>query len=272
MKKLPTRVSEEQWRKAQAWELAHWMKENSFLVPTLIRRLKNLVKALLRRPLVPHGAGDDWNEWWATAFNHYAALPSHLDRAVELGCGPYTNIRKILTNRTISDVHCSDPLAHHYCTFEGRWLAEAAKSGAITVDTHPIEECPYETESFDLVVVINVLDHVRDAKACLDQILRILKKGGFLVFGQDLSNEDDYSRVAQLMKAHGAEEDIGHPIRLHHEFINSILFPSIAPINYRILSRENGRNPEGHYGTYLLIGNKREHLKFGADRQENSIS
>ena len=257
MRELPTRVTEEQWRKAQSWELQHWMKENSFLVQTPLRKLKNIVKTLLGSPTVLHGPGDDWNEWWASAFNDYEALPSHIERGIELGCGPYTNMRKILESRTIADVHCSDPLARHYCTFEGRWLAEAAKGGTITVDCNPIEECPYPADSFDLVVVINVLDHVRDAKACLEQMLRILKQGGFLVFGQDLSDESDYSKVAELMKAHGAEEDIGHPIRLHHDFINSIIFPTIVPIDFRVLSREQGRNPEGHYGTYLLIGNKR---------------
>ena len=40
----------------------------------------------------------------------------------------------------------------------------------------------------------NVLDHVRDADACLERATELLRPGGNFVFGQDLSNEEDIAQ------------------------------------------------------------------------------
>jgi hypothetical protein len=65
--------------------------------------------------------------------------------------------------------------------------------------------------------------------------------------GQDLSNPED---VAQM------GEDTGHPIRIDHDTLNAHLLPQFAPKLHQVLRREEGRNPEAHYGTYLIIGKK----------------
>lgn len=191
--------------------------------------------------------GDDWNHWWALRFDGYETLPIEGRNAIELGCGPFTNLRIILQDRYFKHVVCSDPLAKEYIQFKGEWLAEASRSGRVLIDDHPLEDCPYASDYFDLVVVINVLDHVRDGILSLRQAVRITKSGGYLVLGQDLTNSDDVASVG---------EDVGHPIRIEHETLDRSLMPSFEPIIRRILSREEGRNPSAHYGTYLFIGRK----------------
>ncbi len=130
-------------------------------------------------------AFDDRNYWWKAQFNDYADLPSRFENACELGCGPYSNIRLISEDRDIRYMHCSDPLAASYIRYGQAWVGRAHREGRVSVDFHPAEECPYRSDYFDLTILINVLDHVQDARRCLDEALRITAPGGYLVFGQD---------------------------------------------------------------------------------------
>jgi hypothetical protein len=102
----------------------------------------------------------------------------------------------------------------------------------------------------DGVICINVLDHPRDADLCLGEIWRVLKPGGYILLGQDLSNEEDFARYPESWS------DVGHPIKLDE----GALSPHLAgyePVLNRRLPREAGRKPEAHHATLLFIGRKR---------------
>ena len=235
-----THVSKEIWDRAQQYELKAWKWQNSW-----VNSIVDAGKRFFGHKGVT--VGDDWNNWWCEKFNNYEVIPNQNENAIELGCGPYTNIRLILNKKAIDHVVCSDPLVNEYILFKGQWLASQYARGAILLDNHPIEECPFSDNYFDLVILINVLDHVRDALVCLETAIRITKPKGFLIIGQDLTNESDMINTGN---------DIGHPIRLHHEDVDRSILNKFDPKLYKILSREDGRNPQAHYGTYLFIGQK----------------
>src|SRR4029078_6672552 len=108
---------------AQQWELAFWKQSQQ---KHGWRRVVWPVAAPIPRALNWDRAwGGDWNTWWAHHFEDYRFLPQRLESAIELGCGPYTNIRLITHGREIDRIVCSDPLIRDYLNFEGRWLAEA---------------------------------------------------------------------------------------------------------------------------------------------------
>jgi SAM-dependent methyltransferase len=238
------RVSTERWQEAQEWELALWREGQRK------RGWKRLVWPLVApalRALNWHRAwGDDWNHWWKSRFDDYSFLPVELGDMIELGCGPYTNTRVIIEHRQARRVVCSDPLIRSYITFQGRWLAEAYVEGLVEIDDHAIEELPFVPESFDLVVIINVLDHVRDAERCLQAAVDLVRPGGYLLLGQDLSNDEDIASHPY---------DTGHPIRLRHEDLEPYLAP-FATVLRRDLTREQGRDPRLHYGTLVYAGRK----------------
>jgi SAM-dependent methyltransferase len=237
-------VSAKRWREAQEWELALWQRG---LRKRGWKRIAWPVVAPLLRALNWHRArGDDWNHWWKSRFDGYRFLPSQLGDCIELGCGPYTNTRLILEGREASRVVCSDPLARSYITFSGRWLAEAYAAGIVEIDDHPIEESPFAPASFDLVVMINVLDHVRDADLCMRTAIELLRPEGYFVLAQDLSNEDDIARHPY---------DVGHPIRLQREDLEPYLQP-LTTVLRKDLPREEGRDPRLHYGTLVYAGRK----------------
>jgi SAM-dependent methyltransferase len=239
-------VSSERWQEAQQWELALWQEGQQkrgwkrFVWP--------VIAPVLRAVNWGRAWGDDWNQWWKARFDGYGFLPAELGECIELGCGPYTNTRLILENRSAGRVVCSDPLIRSYITFRGRWLAEAYSAGRVEIDDHPIEEAPFASESFDLVVMINVLDHVRDADLCMRKAIELIRPGGYFVLGQDLSDEQDLAQHPY---------DVGHPIRLKREDLDPYLEP-LSTVLRKDLSREDGRDPRLHYGTLVYAGKKPE--------------
>lgn len=242
----PRPVSVDRWLQAQKWELAFWNRQN-VPPPWWKRMLRPLAVFLGIRPKLQKPVFDDRNYWWKEKFNNYESLPLFFENACELGCGPYTNIRLIQENRTINYIHCSDPLAKHYIKYKHAWLAKAYSLGLISIDFHSAEECPYKTGYFDLTVLINVLDHVKDPMKCLNEAIRITKSGGYFVFGQDLTDDDDKKPA-----------NPGHPFTFRHETLESLLDQTLTRIHYQLVPQKEVLNPEMHYGALVYIGLKNE--------------
>ncbi len=246
MEDRPLAVDRQRWERAQAWELAFWRRAQQK------RGIRRVVYTLAKPVLVAlnsrRATGDDWNFWWSRQLDSYQFLPGDLGDVIELGCGPYTNTRVILRGRTARLVVCSDPLAAEYVGFESRWLARAARKRLIEIDTHPIEECPFPPSSFDVVVLINVLDHVMDAAVCLRIAVDLVRPGGFFIFGQDLSDPKEVDRPEWY--------DEGHPIKLT---LDDVVGPleEFEPLVQRVLSPEESRDPRTQSGVLVFAGKKR---------------
>jgi SAM-dependent methyltransferase len=243
-----THVDEVRWTAAQKWEQAFWINTEK----RRARFGKNLVWRLLSAcGLKSRYRGDDSNIWWSEKFDHYSFLPCRFENAVELGCGPYTNIRHMLKVCEIEHLVLSDPLIKTYVKFPLTFIANMYRSAFCILDDHPAEDCPFASDYFDLTVMTNVLDHVQDADAALREAVRITRPGGILVIGQELSNAAD----AETMRSDPGQ--IGHPIRVDHHWLD-IRLAGFEPVKKVILSREEGRGPAHHYGTYVFAGIKRK--------------
>jgi SAM-dependent methyltransferase len=244
-KQLPPGVSEQRWQQAQVWELQFWDRQN-VRPPWWKRALRPVLVAVgLREPL-ERPAFDDRNLWWQHQFDDYSMLPKTIPRLCELGCGPYTNTRLIIQNRSVETIVCSDPLASVYATYPSAWLATAYREGRVTLDSHPAEECPFPDEDFSVVAMINVLDHVRDAKRCLEQAHRITATGGLFVFGQDLTGAADQQPY-----------NPGHPVTVDHEQLIPWLDERYERVFSRIVPRQEVDEPAMHYGALCYVGRKR---------------
>jgi SAM-dependent methyltransferase len=237
-------VNHDRWVEAQAWERQFWVSAERRR--GWRRAAWPVLRPVLRAAGWYRAWGDDWNHWWAEQFDGYTFLPPDLGDYIEVGCGPYTNTRVILGERTANRVVCSDPLIETYLSFKHRWLATAYRQGRVETDAHPIEELPFVPETFDTLVMINVLDHVQDADRCLEVVTGLLRPGGALILGQDLSDADDVRRHPK---------DTGHPIRLTLEDVECHL-DGFEPILRKNLSRDAGRDPRLHYGTLVYAGAK----------------
>jgi len=248
------RVEDARWREAQAFERGYWARGNRR--NGLLKLAKRLVLAL-RRPrefayilrFRDFYCGDDWNFWWYEAFDGYRMLPRRVDRALEVGCGPHSNLRVLARVISIGEMTLADPLMEDYLGYRMAWVAEQARRGAIRTSTCMGESLPFEDGAFDLVVCVNVLDHVQDMPRCLDEMRRVLAPGGHLVLGQELTGATDFERD-------DVQSDVGHPIKIEHGTLDAELGDGWDRVFHRVLERDRGRNPEAHYGTYLLVARR----------------
>src|SRR5436190_5713030 len=71
---------------------------------------------------------------------------------------------------------------------EPRWVEEATERAAeagladrFSYRLSTAEELPFEDESFDLVTCQTLLIHVADARAVIDEMVRVTKRGGLVV-------------------------------------------------------------------------------------------
>jgi len=243
-----TKVDEQRWRKAQEWERRYWESKDHIRNRFGLNKLWPLIALTGYKPAY---RGDDWNAWWRDHFEGYGFLPPRCENAIELGCGPYTNMRMLLAGTYVDYIYLLDPLMPVYRTFANTFASKAARQYNLIFDPHPIETCPYGDPFFDVVVMINVLDHVMDAELCMQKAVSMTKAGGILIVGQDLSNEEDIRRLSTQ------SHDVGHPIKVDHAWMEERLLGSTEVILHHILDRSEGREPDHHYGTLIYAGRKR---------------
>ena len=247
MSAISEKVTPERWEAAQQWEREHWVGAQN----ARARFFKNYIwRTLSAMGIVSKYHGDDWNSWWKGQFGDYSFLPTVVHNALEVGCGPYTNVRLMLDRCKFDHLYLSDPLIRTYVNFKLTFVSERYRKADCMLDDHPLEELPFADNYFDLVVMINVLDHVQDAGECMRNLIRVIKPGGILILGQDLTNEQD---LIALKTDAGA---VGHPIKLDAEWFHPFFEGKFTPIIHKVLSREQGRAPDYHYGDLIFAGRK----------------
>lgn len=218
-------VPEERWRIAQEAEHSHWFDSTGS----------------------PKKKADDRNLDHFRNFNLYRSIRGmKFRRALEVGSGPFTNLRLISRVCGIGSVSLLDPLADRYRFHSGsyvlsdrltsvpawKWLPQFWKSAsrplklglAKILGSIPVEEV-YKLEgeddsdlgTFDLVVVINVLEHCRDARSVLENAINRLEEGGILIFS------DKLYPLAGISEGLRRIYDVAHPVRISAEWVRSVL-------------------------------------------------
>jgi 2-polyprenyl-6-hydroxyphenyl methylase/3-demethylubiquinone-9 3-methyltransferase len=92
------------------------------------------------------------------------------------------------------------------------------------------ENLPYEDNSFDVAICVDVLEHVRNLKQTISEIYRVLKPGGF--FGFDTINRTFKSKLVMIWLLEDILQEIPQGIHDWQKFIR--------PSELRQLMAENG--------------------------------
>jgi SAM-dependent methyltransferase len=193
------KVDENRWKEAQAYERKTWCDSPA----------KNM--------------GTDRNEDHEKKFGGYNQLNYSLPNVInviELGCGPFTNLRLILPQlfKKIENIDLLDPLIDDYikntlnCTYKNGYL----NMRKVNLISSPIEN--YTTErKYDLVVMINVIEHCFDVDIIFDKINEIIKTGGIFVFHDKFLKEENVNEI------HDRFYDSGHPLKLPYKYVKEKL-------------------------------------------------
>ena len=99
-------------------------------------------------------------------------------KILDYGCGPGTFLMKLknLTKSKLFGVDISSEFIEQSKNNFKKYNMEE-----IEVMTVEPEKLPFENEKFDLILIIDVIHHLDDIKKNIDEIKRVLKKGGKLI-------------------------------------------------------------------------------------------
>jgi SAM-dependent methyltransferase len=250
------RVDRARWQEAQRYERRTWLEQG--------RRART-----------------DRNEHHRERFANYAPLRGRaFERGIELGCGPFTNMRLILEHCDIKEVVLLDPLiqdylAHPFCQYQSGHMSGVLNCvPALRELRHPIRFLrntrnayhvgglrgrpvileasmieTYETDlRFDLVVMINVLQHCQDAEAVLHKVLEIILPRGIFVFGDAVYDAEEIQRLAPVLY------DAGHPLKIVDAVADDFLAHNFEPLmqaNYLVEHDFRGVHLR-HYDRYFV--------------------
>jgi glycosyltransferase involved in cell wall biosynthesis/SAM-dependent methyltransferase len=163
---LRPEVSDQRWTVAQRHERAYWkrIKREGYqgLTPTEFQ---------IWHPIV---------QLWSLLFLDHS-FDWYLDKTVvEIGCGPFGVISGLKAGRKIG----VDPLLPAY---RDLWNLKAHNCEYLP---NQGEEISLPDRTADVVICLNVLDHVQSPAAVLSEIRRVLKEGGELFLSLDLEGQD----------------------------------------------------------------------------------
>lgn len=238
------RVPRDRWAMAQRYERGTWMEAAAHAL-------------------------DDRNYEHAANFDGYGSLiGKSFDRAIELGCGPFTNLRVIAGICEIKRCTLVDPLIpdyrnHRHCTYRhgivetgttplnsmldrslsGRALRRVIRNvvprlllSGVTIEqliAAPIEEMP-ECGQFDLVIMINVIEHCFDLHSIIERIVRLCPRGSLFVFHDRIYD-------AATVKREATERfDAGHPLKVDESLILTFLHSSFHVLLERRVDVKDG--------------------------------
>ena len=172
--------------------------------------------------------------WWFVArgrifaeiIRRYVRLPAN-PRILEIGCGPGHNLATLGRFGPVEACEL-DPLARDIASKRlGRPVAEGRLPDAI----------PFEDGRYDLVALLDVLEHIDDDAGSLRRIRALLKPGGALLLAvpanpwmfsaHDVAHH--HKRRYRKRELKRLVRDAGYEIELLSPF-NTILFPLIAAV------------------------------------------
>jgi SAM-dependent methyltransferase len=192
-------TSESRWSVAQAYEKSYWEGIAKNIAANAAEQLT-------------------WYDWKAKELDKkldqigYGGRSSDC-RVLEVGSGPIGIVTYLSWGKRVA----LDPLSDFY---GGNPELVSLRNSEVTYLTGSGENIPFADGHFDIVVIDNVLDHVRAAGQVLDEIHRVLKNDGHLYL--ELNIHTSWGCLLHSMLA-ALQIDKGHPYSFTREKIRSFL-------------------------------------------------
>ena len=198
--------------------------------------------------------GDQWKQYKKTQLDSYSGSPiseNRLNRC--LG-----ELQKNLQGKLVLEAGCGAGRFTEVLLKKGATLVSADLSSAVEVnienfpvsDKHiviqaDINDMPYADESFDMVICLGVIQHTTNSEKTIEDLYKLVKKGGALVIDHYTFDKSNYLRLAPLyrmfLRTKTADFTIPYTqklvkryLPLHKKFAKnkllSVLFNRISPV------------------------------------------
>lgn len=219
-------VLPERWKIAQDSEKKYWNGfDNSRLIAEEIERHKK--KALILE--------ENWKKFISLNKN---------SKILQIGCGPEDVINYFKTGKKYS----IDPLAEFYKKKFG------LDYSSVNFIEGRAENLPFEDNSFDVVILANVLDHVETPDKALSEIKRVLKPEGIFHF-ENLFYQSGFLAISKIWGP--IKQALTKEIfNIHHPFMFKLKdLQRLISQKFSIIHEESGRE-------IMLYNNVKELRRF----------
>jgi SAM-dependent methyltransferase len=201
---------------------------------------------------------NDRNDYHFVQFNKYKAIQKKIFHSMlEIGCGPFTNARVITGICNINYCSLLDPLAneylnHNFSYYDNKYIFSEyiPKIGKIVrkffptmfksylkLASHktkirnfyniPAEHLP-TNDKYDLITMINVIEHCFDVRKIFQNILKVSIAGSYFIFSDKLYEHDKIQELAEN------SYDAAHPIKVDRRVIEKYLNDNFNSIYKRV--------------------------------------
>jgi SAM-dependent methyltransferase len=226
-------VSIDRWKLAQDAERHHWLD------------------------LRPH-LSEDRNMDHAFMYDRYSAIAGKtFENAIELGCGPFTNMAVLAQRCTIKRLSLLDPLVEDYlghanCTYrDGSLRLQSGQALPVAERiAKPVEQFQPESR-YDLVVMLNVIEHCYNVPVIFRKIWEMTAPGGLVLF------HDRYFDHAQVAKEAERIYDAAHPLKVDRKMIDGFL-ARFERVFFRFITTEGLVVHAGEGDQVYFVGRKPE--------------
>lgn len=172
-------------------------------------------------------------------------------KVLEVGCGIGGFIQAVKSVRGEFDCYDCD-LSNSYIG-----VAKQKSKGKIVYMVCDAGNLPYDSESFDVVVVIDVLEHVENVANVLNEIFRVLKPGG--LFHTYVPCEGNwYTPYFWLGANRLTKKHVGHIQKLS----TKILFNMLKNAGFKVIRKRYSEHYFGQLLTYFSLYVPRAALLF----------
>ncbi len=154
--------------------------------------------------------GDQWKEYKKTQLDSYTGSPtseSRLDRCMGNG------LKDNLGGKIVLEAGCGAGRFTEVLLKKGAVLVSSDLSSAVEVnienfpvsDKHiviqaDINDMPFADESFDVVICLGVIQHTADSEKTIEDLYKLVKRGGSLVIDHYHYDRSNYFRLARLYR------------------------------------------------------------------------
>lgn len=120
----------------------------------------------------------------------------------------------------------------------------------VTIHKNTIEE--FQTDyRFDLILMINVIEHCFDTSKVFEKILQIAKNRAIFVF------HERYYSANILHEQLNYEYDASHPLKIDRKIVDNFLSQNFAPILSKVVHfKREKRGGDRRYDGVYFIGRK----------------
>jgi len=149
-------------------------------------------------------------------------------KVIEIGCGPIG----LIWGFKYSDLYGIDPLHDLYC--KNSDVLRLRKEKHVKYSKAQGEKINYPDKSFDLTICHNVLDHVENDEAMINEIIRITKDDGIIYFNVNYHSKI-YKFIKIILSRIGIYFEKHHPICFtKSELLNIPVFFPLVMKHYSV--------------------------------------